>query len=278
MQTQYDIDKMLIYFKINGYVVFEDFTTPQKADRIREEHEQLLDEWLKYEHPESLPGGHIDRLSRYGIQWPWTMPFNDPEIIEHPALMEFLDRLWGTDDYLLSGTACDTSMPGSGYQNWHRDTSLSFDPPYPAQYSPPRVVGARLALLDIDEVNGSTEVAPCTEFLPHPETSSSHFDAVMLKQAGVPTRRVDLKKGSMFVKGPRTLHRGTPNRSSKPRPYPTNTYHTREFVHNRHVELAQPEYNCLSERGKRLLGNCRIVDSVGSSPRPFSDTDPAMGR
>ena len=34
MPIQYDIDKMLIYFKMNGYVVFENFTTPQKADRI----------------------------------------------------------------------------------------------------------------------------------------------------------------------------------------------------------------------------------------------------
>lgn len=82
----------------------------------------------------------------------------------------------------------------------------------------------------------------------------------------------------MFLKGPRTLHRGTPNRSAKPRPYPTNTYHTREFVHNRHVEVAQSDYDRLSERGKRLLANRRIVDSVGFSPRPFSDTDPAMGR
>ena len=62
MPIQYDIDKMLIYFKMNGYVVFEDFTAPQEADRLHEAHEKLLQKWLEHEHLESLPGGHIDRF------------------------------------------------------------------------------------------------------------------------------------------------------------------------------------------------------------------------
>ena len=257
--TQQDVHQLVQHFRISGYAVIDGFAPAEKIDAMWAEYRPLLEQEIARDDPESRE--RADRLGRYGVQFPWRPPFDDPAIVEHPTLLSFLEKLWGSDDFLFTWTRCDTPILGSGYQRWHRDIALEVEAPYPDRYIPPPVIGAKLPLVDIVEENGSPEVAACTQFMPHPETSTPYFDAEMLEDAGVPSRRLNLTKGSLWILDPRTIHRGTPNRTSTPRPLATLVYHITGFTHPHNVEMTRSNFDRLSDRGKRLLRNCKISDS-----------------
>lgn len=254
------VDNLLQHFRLSGYAVIDGFAPAGKIDAIWSEYRPLLEQEIARDAPESRE--RVDRLGRYGVQFPWRPPFDDPDIVEHPTLLAFLEKLWGSDDFFFTWTRCDTPILGSGYQRWHRDIGLEVDAPYPEGYIPPPVIGAKLALVDIVEENGSPEVVACTQFMPHPEANTPYFDAEMLEDAGVPSRRINLKKGSLWILDPRAIHRGTPNRTTSPRPLATLVYHVPVFTHPHNVTMRQSTFDQLSHRGKRLLRNCRILESV----------------
>ena len=258
--TNHDVDNLLQHFRISGYAVIEGLVPAEKIDAILAAYRPLLEREIARDAPESKE--RIDRIGRYGVQFPWRPPFDDPAIVEHPTLVAFLEKLWGRDDFLFTWERCDTPILGSGYQRWHRDIGLAIEAPYPDRYIPPPVIGAKLALVDVVEENGSPEVVPCTQFMPHPETSTPYFGAEMLEDAGVPSRRLNFNKGSLWILDPRAIHRGTPNRTTIPRPLATLVYHVPGFTHSHNVEMKQSVFDRLSHRGKRLLRNCQILESV----------------
>ena len=258
--TKREVDDHLQHFRISGYAVIEGFAPAEKIDDMWAAYRPLLEQEIARDNPESRQ--RFDRIGRYGVQFPWRPPFDDPAIVEHPTLLAFLEGLWGRDDFLFTWTRCDAPILGSGYQNWHRDIALEVDSPYPERYVPPPVIGAKLALVDIVEENGSPELIACTQFMPHPETTTPYFGAQMLEDAGVPSRRVNIKKGSLWILDARVIHRGTPNLTSHPRPLATLVYHVPGFTHNHNVEMKRSVFDRLSHRGKRLLRNCRILEPV----------------
>ena len=258
-----DVDHLLQHFRICGYAVIEGFAPAEKIDNIWTAYRPLLEQEIARDNPESRE--RIDRIGRYGVQFPWRPPFDDPDIVEHPTLMAFLEELWGRDDFLFTWARCDAPILGSGYQRWHRDIGLEVEAPYPDRYIPPPVIGAKLALVDVVEDNGSPELIASSQFLPHPESNTQYFGAEMLEAAGVPSQRVNLKKGSLWILDPRVIHRGTPNKTSNPRPLATLVFHPPEFSHNHNVEMKRSAYERLSQRGKRLLRNCRVLE------RQYSD-------
>ena len=58
---------------------------------------------------------------------------------------------------------------------------------------------------------------PSTQYIADPELEG-RYDEILLKGHFPSAHRLNLKKGSMWVQDPRTLHRGTPNRTQDPRP------------------------------------------------------------
>ena len=64
----------------------------------------------------------------------------------------------------------------------------------------------------------------------------------------------------MWVQDIRTLHRGTPNTSTAPRPELCLCFCRNWFAITQNIEMPQASYDALSERGKKLLQRCRIVD------------------
>ena len=258
-RTNHHVDELLQHFRISGYAVIEGFAPAEKVDNIWAAYRPLLEQEIARDNPYSRE--RIDRIGRYGVQFPWRPPFDDPAIVEHPTLMAFLEKLWERDDFLFTWTRCDAPIFGSGYQRWHRDIALEVEAPYPVMYIPPPVIGAKLALVDVFKDNGSPEVIASSQFLPHPESNTQYFDADMLEAAGVPSRRVNLEKGSLWILDPRAIHRGTPNRTNDPRPLATLVFHPPGFSHNHNVEMKRSAYDRLSQRGKRLLRNCRISES-----------------
>ena len=207
--TSYNIDRLLQEWRINGFVVFEDFIPIDKIDRILEAWKPIRAEGVKRQGKHPVRGYH-----RYNVRVPFLFPFVDEEIFEHPDLVEFLGRILGKD-YAWSHFDSNIPFPGSDYQSWHRDSQLLF----PGIKLPAFDVGVKFPLVDTNEENGSFEVIPCTQYVAD-EDLQNDLDSILGGDechSGFHPIRLNLKRGSVWVQDGRAYHRGTPNRSEHPR-------------------------------------------------------------
>lgn len=260
---KYDMDLKRAELKINGFVVFEDLISVETIDEMYAAFLPLLEnvrqrerEFSPVERGDIRTGqGRLQEENRYTLNVPWTPPFASPEIHENPVILEFLKQYWGSEDFYITCYHSNTPYPGSQYQRWHRDIGLLI-PNIGLQICPH--FGVKFPLVDTSEANGSIEVFPGTQYLAHP-TLEGCYDNVMRCGDFSTTRRLNLKKGSVWVQDPRTLHRGTPNRSAQPRPELVLCYSRSWFFVNHLIEMTQEEFDKLSERGRKLLSRSRRV-------------------
>ncbi len=268
--NQYDLDLKLAELRINGYVLFEDLIPVEKIDRIREAFLPYLDTVRAHSDPESgvtLLGrsdnrlvfeGRLQVVNRYTVYVPWEQPFADPEIYENPVVLDFLDRYWGTDDYRITCYHSNNPYPGSEFQKWHRDAGISKLVPHVGLEVCPHF-GVKFPLVDTYEENGSFEILPCTQYLADPEMETRYDE--ILEAGDFPSRRrLNLKKGTLWIQDPRTLHRGTPNRSDHVRPELVICYSLPWFGQRVPIEMTRTEFDNISERGRRLHATCRVID------------------
>ena len=116
--------------------------------------------------------------------------------------------------------------------------------------------GIKFPLVDTYEENGSFEILPATQYLADPELENC-YDEVLTKGDFPTARRLNLKKGTLWVQDPRTLHRGTPNRADHARPEFVICYSLPWFAMRKPIEMTQAEYDKLSERGREMLSRVR---------------------
>ena len=254
-----DFDLKLAEFRINGYAVLEDMIPHEVIDRIAGALMPMLEsvraretELSKVERGDLESGlGKQQLKNRYTMTVPWRSPFTDPAVFEHPVILEFLDRYWGHDDYLVCCHHSNNPYPGAETQSWHRDTALVRDIPHTALEAVP-AVGVKFPLVDTSVENGSIEVLPCTQYLVDADLESRYDDILCRGDFGHSVR-LNLKKGSMWIQDVRTLHRGTPNTSSAPRPEIVVCYCQPWYSIRQQVRISAADYAALSDRGKKLM-------------------------
>ncbi len=267
--NQYDIDMKLAELRINGYAVFEDLIPVEKIDRIREAFLPYLDTVHTHSDPASgvkLQARSDDRIefegrlqvtNRYTLFVPWEQPFADPDIYENPVLLEFLDRYWGTQNYLITCYHSNSPYPGSEFQRWHRDAGISRLVPHVGMEVCPHF-GVKFPLVDTYEENGSFEILPSTQYLADPALED-RYDEVLENGDFPSRRRLNLKKGALWIQDPRTLHRGTPNRADHVRPELVLCFTLPWFGHRNPIEMTQAEYDKISERASKMLAHSRVL-------------------
>ena len=267
--NQYNLDLKLAELRINGYALFEDLLPVEKIDQIREAFLPFLETVRAHSDPAKgvrLHGRSDDRLvvegrlqvvNRYTAYVPWEQPFADPEIYENAVLLAFFDRYWGTQDYLITCYHSNTPYPGSDYQRWHRDAGISKLVPHVGLETCPHF-GVKFPLVDTCEENGSFEILPSTQYLADPALEDRYDE--ILETGNFPSRRrLNLKKGTLWIQDPRTLHRGTPNRSDHPRPELVICYSLPWFGQSAPIDMTQAESDRFSERGGKMLANRRVI-------------------
>ena len=261
----YNLDDKLDELRINGYVVFEQLIDHGTIDRIREAFMPLLENVVEREeispsdkeHGDILIGcGRRNHVRRYSCHVPWIEPFTDPEIYEHPVVMETFERYWGTDDFHLTCYHSNTPYPGSSFQHWHRDGGVHKLVPHVGLETCPHF-GIKFPLVDTSEENGSFEVLPGTQYLANPDLEG-RYDEILTK-GDYPSRRLDLNKGDLWIQDPRALHRGTPNRATAPRPELVICYSLPWINNTRPMQIARHDYERLSERGKKMMTRAAIT-------------------
>ena len=262
-----DFDLKLAELKINGYTVFEDMIPVATVDRIRAAFLPLLDDVMGRADPSEMGGpemgdvrtgqGRLQTTNRYTLTIPWMEPFADAAIYQHPVILEFLDRYWQADGYILTCYHSNTPCTGSAFQHWHRDTNIGKEIPHIGLETVP-VVGVKFPLVDTWEENGSFEVLPSTQYLADPRLEG-RYDEILRRGHFPSAHRLNLKKGSMWIQDVRTLHRGTPNPSPEPRPELVLCYCRNWWSIAQNVEMPQDSFDRLSAKGQQLLGRCKIV-------------------
>ena len=265
-------DQLVQEFLINGYVVFEDFIPQQKVDELHAALVPMLEN-VRARDSKVLTGdlatgrGRVTEPFRYKIDTPWMMPFSDPDLYEHPDVLKVLERLWGTDEFLVSDYISYHPCPGCSALNWHRDGEL-FAPNVVLPVFPSMTL--KIALVDTNEQNGSFELLPSTHHCGVSELNhtpgSGHGNMLnqLIESGRYPSKmRLNLRRGSAFMCDARVIHRGTPNYSDHVRMELDIGYRLAWYdPRNPPIEMTQQNFAELSERGKQLLSENRLVEAV----------------
>jgi hypothetical protein len=237
-----DVAFLVDQVRVNGYVVLEGTLPVAQVAAMGARFQELLDAKAASEPVNRGP-------SRYQMYLPWEPPFADPALYENPAVMAVVEAVLGADPALVY-FASDTPLPGSDYQRVHSDTRLLF--PETSLSLPAYGLVLNVPLVDCTEENGSLEFWPGTHLMPGP------MDLQRLAPLA-PSRRANLKAGSLLLRDPRMWHRGTPNRSLQPRPHLALVYVRPWYRFEQQVPaLTTAAFATLSERGKKLLRHARI--------------------
>ena len=266
------VDQLADELLINGFVVLDDLIPVNTIDAIYVRCKPMMDRVESW-NSKSLQGelstgqGRVTQKQRFKIVPPFEMPFCDPVITENPLVLELLERVWRSDDFELQAYHSNCPAPGTEYQNWHRDGMLlganQSLPIFPS-------LSLNFSFVDTTDENGSTELIPSThhcdiERLHHvPGSETAQELNAVVERGRFPSKmRLNLKRGSAYIVDPRLIHRGTPNRSDHTRIILGLGYSQSWFGGRDHYEgvpqLTRDQFDQLSERGRRLLRNCRIT-------------------
>ena len=259
------VARLLNELYINGFALMEGAIPIATIERVQAAFLPLLEHVKEREHEIGPPErgdirigcGRQQHPNRYTLQWPWEGGLACPEIAEHPTLLALLEAYWESDDFVVTCLHSNSPYPGSGYQHWHRDITLLS--PHVAMERVPHF-GVKFPLVDTSEENGSFEVLPSTQYLADPELEGN-YDAIIESGAYPHRTRLNMQRGTLWVQDPRALHRGTPNRSPAPRPELVICY-SRTWaagLARRPISIGAREYQCLSERGRRLFQRATVL-------------------
>ena len=233
----------------DGFCVLRDHFSKDKLNAWRESFMPLLDDHVQRQ-------GHLQNRGseRYYVTLPFTDPFADPHFYEDDDVLGIVERLVGKDTVMCQ-LATDTPLKGSDYQETHRDAPPLF--PETDIETPPFQLAVNFPLVDVTLENGPFEVARGTHMITKAEGMRR------LEAGEVRLEPITLKLGDVMVRDVRGLHRGTPNRTSVPRPMVVIGY-SRRWLFRPEVNIRIPRaaLDGLSERARHLLRFNPIVDSL----------------
>jgi ectoine hydroxylase-related dioxygenase (phytanoyl-CoA dioxygenase family) len=240
-----------------GYVVLRDALPADLIAQARDAFVEILrdcmgsrqgDGW--YQVSQRRQAIFWERAARWRIFPKLRPPLSDPRLLVNPLVMPLLEDLLGSG-FRCKFVSSDTCLRGSVRQAPHRELGAG---------------GARKPVAYIVNVpltrctrrNGPLEVWPLGSHLWSPEMLERHglSDEVQdgpnpgLEQLArtLPSERLLLKPGSLLLRDPGMLHRGTPNRTRRPRTMLTVCYLRRDYDY----DYGAVEYNLDSELFSRL--------------------------
>lgn len=193
-------------FRDAGLVVLEDLLDPAWVADVRRAYDRALEAHM------AASGGlagvqqtptEKNHLSFYP---PLMPPFSDPRIIANPIAAQIMEALLG-HDLQCTYYHSNTSYPGSGTQNIHRDGGHLFGAAVPFPL-PAACLALNVPLCDFTEANGSTEVWLGTHLI---VDAAADGGKLAERAAGLPSVRTNIPAGSLVLRDLRMWHRGMPN-------------------------------------------------------------------
>lgn len=237
-------------FQHSGYVLFERAVPPDIVGQMR----TVFDEYFT-PFTARRPG-----RKRFLMHLPFKAPLYDPLFIEHPLVLDIVDRALGKD-CICGYFSSETPLPGAEMMKAHFD--LAFVKRMTALNHPlafvNRLLGSAgyyygiqvsLALVDSHADNAPFEIWPGTNRL---SLRRSRPSAVLMPA------------GSLLVRDVRNLHRGTPHHGAGgARPFLSLVF-LRPWVPGwKPPEIPLDVYNTLSPRARHLFRRASIGQDVPS--------------
>jgi ectoine hydroxylase-related dioxygenase (phytanoyl-CoA dioxygenase family) len=162
-------------------------------------------------------------------------PFVTADLVANPAIEAIVAGVLGRGAWLGFYNG-NVNCPGSTYQPLHMDRPFSWKTPEDAAraghgWPPPTTsLGCSIALEEITEENGATEVYPgthrATEVIELLRGGSRLEEHPALLEKWGPPARMTIPAGGAVIRDPRMWHRGVPNPSDRPRAMIAVTYHS----------------------------------------------------
>jgi ectoine hydroxylase-related dioxygenase (phytanoyl-CoA dioxygenase family) len=247
-----------------GYVVLRDALAPDFIAQAREAFDDILRDCVAsrdgeawYQVSERHQAVFWERGARWRVFPKLRPPLSDRRLLASPLVVPLLEELLGSD-FRCKFVSSDTCLRGSEVQAPHRELGAG---------------GAREPLAYIVNVpltrntnrNGPLEVWPNGSHLWGPDMLQRHGlsdepqdasnPAMEELAARLPSERLLLEPGSLLIRNPGMLHRGTPNRTRRPRSMLTICY----LRHDYDYDYGAAEYNLDSELFERLEPEVRRV-------------------
>jgi len=233
----------------DSYCILPGHFSPETLNRWRESFEPLLEKHIARE-------GHLQNRgpARYYVTLPFQTPFADPNIYEDEDVLRIVYRLVG-EDAVMCQLASDTPLLGSEYQDVHRDAPPLF--PETGEETPPFQLAVNFPLIDVTTETGPFELARGTHMMSKTEGLRR------LESGEIKLEPICMRLGDVMIRDVRALHRGTPNRTSTPRPMVVIGY-SRRWLFRPEVSIRVPRAVLpeLSERARYLLRFNPIVESL----------------
>lgn len=241
------IDKAYQEYRRKGYVVFERALPPDLV-------EDMLAVWMEYFTP------FVDRRrdgDRHLMHVPFKWPLYDPRFIENPWVLSIADQVLGRN-YICGYFGSETPMPGAAGQEPHFD--LRFRKRFTALNGPLNFLNK--ALGSVGYSYGMQVSVPLVD--------STLVNAPLEIWAG--TNRFSMRRktsellvmpaGSIIARDIRNLHRGTPHRGDRVRPFLSLVYLRPWVPAWRQPEIPRDIYNGLSPRARQLFRKAAVGHQV----------------
>ena len=269
-----------------GYVVLRDALPPDLVTAVRDEFDDILrdcaesregDGW--YQVSSRHRAVFWERGARWRVFPKLRPPLSDARLLANPLVMPLLEELLG-EGFRCKWVSSDTCVRGSTTQAPHRELDTG-------GAREPRAYIVNVPLSRNSNRNGPLEVWPSGSHLWSAEVLERHgledelqdgSNPAMEKFAsGLPSERLLLEPGSVLVRDPGMLHRGTQNRTRSPRTMLTLCYLSRAHDH----DYGETEYNLDAELFDRLDPSVRGLFpelEAAHQPRPVSRNRKAPSR
>jgi hypothetical protein len=213
------LERWLFEYKLNGIVHFPGLIPPDLADAMNTQFQAFLSMEIELDRRgQALTGRGTNRyaLPLGGVLDHSGGPMNDPRA-RHPEMVEELvGAILGR--WRFSKLIVECPCPGSGYMGWHIDAEHA---PVERQVHPKPITSLKLqiALVDIDEACGPMEIIPGSHRMYYTEG-----DEAVRALPATYSHRLLMRRGDAFLRDGELIHRGSPNRSDRPRPLYSQTY------------------------------------------------------
>lgn len=194
----------------DGIIGLRGAFTSDWADRLHGEVMALFAE------ARAVPGGALPRgPERWYVEVQPERISGFADIAAHPWFVAVCQAVLGPD-YKIVEVGFDIPFPGAADQPWHRD----FRAP-DATLTGRRLdsLAFNLTTVDTRPEHGPFEIAPGTQWDPIPEAKDGMFPdrALWDRYIGRAVQKLP-QRGDISARSALTIHRGTANRSSEPRP------------------------------------------------------------
>ncbi|OUL32850.1 phytanoyl-CoA dioxygenase family protein [Nostoc sp. 106C] len=218
----------------------------------------LIGEWAQafdklFRDRQNQPGGLAPReIARYYLTLPWVSPFANTEVFANPVIMGILERVF-YQEYVMVQLGVDVPFQGSDYQETHRDYRPLFSDNI---VTPLYALAVNFPLVEVTSENGPFQMARGTHVIPREEGLRK------VATGEIPMESFYMQPGDVMIRTPLALHRGSPNRTSQPRPMVVMGY-VMHWLHTPKVDLTleRDYYESLPEKLRQML-RCQVVEQL----------------